>query len=178
MPLGMALLPILQYPDPRLRLPCLPVGGVTPEIKALVADMCETMYAAEGRGLAAPQIGVLKRIFVMDTEWTDEMRAPRVFIDPVLIDASDATSEFTEGCLSIPGVPTPVYRPSEVTLSWVGVDGMRYEERFSGIEAVCVQHEYDHLNGRLCIDLMEEGARRAASEVLAAMDGVAKVPEL
>lgn len=172
----MALLPILQFPDPRLRLPCLPVGRVTPDIETLVEDMLATMYAAQGRGLAAPQVGVLKRLFVMDVVWKDEERSPRVFLDPLITATSEETARFTEGCLSIPGVPSPVSRPAEVTLAWTALDGTRCSETFTGIGAVCVQHEYDHLNGRLCIDLMEEDARRAASETLAALDGIAKVP--
>lgn len=173
----MALLPILQFPDPRLRLPCLPVGEVTPDILTLTKDMLATMYAAEGRGLAAPQVGVLRRLFVMDVVWKDDERAPQVFIDPLITATSAEMASFTEGCLSIPGVPSPVSRPAAVTLEWTGPDGARRSETFTGIAAVCVQHEYDHLNGRLCIDLMEEEARRAASETLAALDGIAKVPQ-
>ncbi|MDR5652831.1 peptide deformylase [Ruixingdingia sedimenti] len=166
----MAVLQILTYPDPRLRRPCLPVGAVDAAVRQLAADMLETMYAAPGRGLAAPQVGVMLRLFVMDPDWRTGPPAPRICIDPEILDPSDATATCEEGCLSIPGVPAPVTRPAEVTLCWTGLDGIRRSERLAGIAATCAQHELDHLDGRLCIDLMDRAARAAAAPVLAALE--------
>lgn len=165
----MPLLPILHFPDPRLRRPALPVEAVTDEIRQLAADMLETMYAAPGRGLAGPQVGVMLRLFVIDVTWKEGTPDPRVFINPEIIDASDAMHTGTEGCLSIPGIPAEVTRPAEVTLRWLDPDGSQRVERMAGAAAICAQHELDHLNGRLIIDMMDEGARLAASPALAAM---------
>jgi peptide deformylase len=167
----MATLPILRYPDPRLRRLALPVGAVTGEIRALARDMLETMYAAAGRVLAGPQIGVLRRLFVIDVTWKEGARDPRVFLDPELIDASEATHTGAEGCLSIPGVPAQVTRPAEVMLAWTDLDGTRRTERLTGAESVCAQHELDHLNGRLIPDVMDEDARAAAAAALKALTG-------
>jgi peptide deformylase len=150
----------------------LPVGQVDDRVRGLAADMLQTMYAAPGRGLAGPQVGVLRRIFVIDVTWKEAERTPRVFIDPELIDASDALHTGPEGCLSIPGVPVAVTRPAEITLRWTDLDGETRTERLTGAEAVCAQHEFDHLNGRLIIDLMDEDARAAAAPALAALSGV------
>lgn len=166
----MALLPILRFPDPRLRRPCLPVAQIDDDLQRLAADMLETMYAAPGRGLAAPQVGILRRLFVMDTTWKEGLPSPRVLINPEILDASDATETRTEGCLSIPGIPAEVTRPAEVTLRWVDLSGAILEERMTGFAATCAQHELDHLNGRLCIDLMAEPARAAASAALSAFE--------
>ncbi len=163
------MLPILRVPDPCLRRVALPVGAVTDELRQLAADMLETMYAAPGRGLAGPQIGVLRRIFVIDTTWKEGARSPRVLIDPELIAASEATHTGIEGCLSIPGLPVVVTRPAEITLRWTDLDGATRTEHLTGVEAVCAQHELDHLNGRLINDLMDEEARAAASPELQAM---------
>lgn len=166
----MPILPILRYPDPRLRRPALPVGTVSPSIRQLAADMLETMYAAPGRGLAGPQVGAMLRLFVMDTGWREGERAPRVCLDPIILDASDREAAGPEGCLSIPGVPVHVSRPAEITLRWHDLEGGEHTERLSGFDAICAQHELDHLNGRLCIDLIDEAARQAVSPVLAAME--------
>jgi peptide deformylase len=114
-------------------------------------------------------VGVLRRIFVIDVTWKDGTRTPRVFLDPEIVAASDALHTGTEGCLSIPGLPVTVTRPAEVTLRWTGLDGARHEERLIGPEATCAQHELDHLNGRLIIDLMDEAARAEASPALRSM---------
>jgi peptide deformylase len=167
----MAILPILRYPDPRLRRLAVSVGTVTGEVRALARDMLETMYAAPGRGLAGPQVAVLRRLFVIDVTWKEGARDPRVFLDPELIDASEATHTGAEGCLSIPGVPAQVTRPAEVMLAWTDLDGTRRTERLTGAEAVCAQHELDHLNGRLILDLMNEDARAAAAPALKALAG-------
>lgn len=165
----MPLLPILHFPDPRLRRPALPVEAVSDEIRQLAADMLDTMYAAPGRGLAGPQVGVMLRLFVIDVTWKEGTPDPRIFINPEILDASDAMHTGTEGCLSIPGIPVEVTRPAEVTLRWIDPDSGQRTERLTGDAAICAQHELDHLNGRLIIDLMDEGARLAASPVLAAM---------
>lgn len=165
----MTILNILKFPDPRLRRIALPVAEVTAEIRSLAADMLETMYAAPGRGLAGPQVGALSRIFVMDVTWKDGTPEPFVCINPEITGFSEETASFTEGCLSIPDVPGEVVRPAEIDLSWTDLSGTRRHKRMSGMEAVCAQHEFDHLNGRLCIDLMSEPARFEASPRLQAM---------
>jgi len=166
----MSLLPILCYPDARLRRICLPVGTPGDEIRQLAADMLETMYAAPGRGLAAPQVGVLKRLFVMDPGWKEGAPAPLICLDPEILDASDEQATGPEGCLSIPDLPVSVSRPAWVLLRWHGLDGQMYTEKLTGMAAVCAQHELDHLNGRLIIDLMDADSRRAAAPALAALE--------
>jgi len=164
-----AVLPILRYPDPRLRRIAVPVASITDDIRALAEDMLETMYAAPGRGLAGPQVGVLQRIFVVDVSWKEGDRTPRVFVNPEVIETSEAVETRTEGCLSIPDLPVAVTRPAEVTLRWTDLEGAPRTERLTGAEAVCAQHELDHLNGRLIIDLMDEDARAEAAPALKAM---------
>lgn len=166
----MALLDILRLPDPRLRRVCTPVVRIDEGIRELAADMLETMYAAPGRGLAAPQVGITLRLFVVDTTWKEGTPNPRVFVNPVILDTSDTMATRTEGCLSIPGVPCDVTRPEEITLQWTDLDGAILTERLRGIDAVCVQHEFDHLNGRLCIDLVDEWDRAEISEQLLEME--------
>lgn len=163
----MSVLEILHYPDARLRRVCLPVGAPDDGIRQLAADMLETMYAAPGRGLAAPQVGVLRRLFVMDPAWKEGTPAPLVCLDPEILDAADAECTGPEGCLSIPGVPVTVSRPEWVLLRWHDLDGQVRTERLAGAAAVCAQHELDHLNGRLIIDLMDTEARVAAAVPLA-----------
>ena len=162
------LLPIVLYPDPILRRPCTPA---VPDdtTRQLAADMLETMYAAPGRGLAGPQVGVARRIFVMDTTWREGTPTPRICLNPEILEASDTLATHTEGCLSIPGVPAQVARPDWIVLRWTDLDGTPRTERLDGFDAIAAQHELDHLNGRLCIDLMDEGERIAASPALAAL---------
>jgi len=147
----MALLPILQLPDPRLREVCAPVTQFDATFKQLAGDMLETMYAAPGRGLAGPQVGVLQRIFVMDAGWKEGHPSPLVCINPVIKDAS-GTAITTEGCLSIPNRPVRISRPTVVRMAWQDLAGRHCEGFFEGFGAVCVQHERDHLDGILCID--------------------------
>lgn len=163
------ILPITRFPDSVLRRPCLPVTAIDDAIRQLAADMLETLYAAPGRGLAAPQVAVTLRLFVMDCTWKEGTPSPRVCINPEIVAASGTLATNTEGCLSIPGVPAQVARPDWVVLRWRDLDGRHREERLTGFEAVCAQHELDHLNGRLCIDLMDEDARVAASPLLSAL---------
>ena len=146
------MLPIRQVPDDVLRLVCDPVVAFDDDLACLSQDMLATMYAAPGRGLAAPQVGVISRVFVMDVTWKDGTPAPQVFVNPEVIAASDAVVTQDEGCLSIPGDLASVTRPAEVSLRWQGLDGVVQTGSFTGFAAACVQHEIDHLNGILCTD--------------------------
>lgn len=147
------LRPILIHPDPRLKKVCDPLAEVTPEIRRLAEDMLETMYDAPGVGLAAPQIGITKRLLVMDCvkEGTPE---PMVMINPEITWRSEDLSTYEEGCLSIPDQYAEVIRPALVRVSWIDLDGKTQEEEFSDLWATCVQHEIDHLNGKLFIDYL------------------------
>ncbi len=151
----MSLRPILIHPDPRLRKACEPVTKVTDEIRALADDMLQTMYDAPGVGLAAPQVGVLKRVLVMDCI-KDPVVAPRpmVLINPEVTWTSAETNTYEEGCLSIPEQYADVTRPAEVQVRWTDLEGKTQEEQFGGLWATCVQHEIDHLNGKLFIDYL------------------------
>jgi peptide deformylase len=149
----MALRDILLHPDPRLKKAADPVGPITDEIRRLADDMLETMYDAPGIGLAAPQVGVGKRMLVMDCV-KEEGATPRplVLLDPEITWTSEALNTYEEGCLSIPEHYADVTRPAEVEVAWTGLDGQRHTERFDRLWATCVQHEIDHLNGTLFID--------------------------
>ncbi|MDZ7905102.1 MAG: peptide deformylase [Cypionkella sp.] len=142
---------ILIHPDPRLKKPCEPIAKVTPDIAALAADMLETMYDAPGVGLAAPQVGVLMRLFVMDCI-KDGPPEPMVLINPEVVWSSEATNVYEEGCLSIPDQYAEITRPETVRVTWTDLNGAACEREFSGLWATCAQHEIDHLNGRLFID--------------------------
>lgn len=147
--------PILLHPDPCLKKVCAPVGAVTPEVGALAEDMLATMYDAPGVGLAAPQVGVLSRLLVMDCIKDPEVTPkPMVLIDPEVTWASDERNTYEEGCLSIPEHYAEVERPARVRVSWTALDGTRQEEEFSDLWATCVQHEIDHLDGKLFIDYL------------------------
>ncbi|SMY06491.1 peptide deformylase [Flavimaricola marinus] len=163
----MTLRPVRLWPDPVLCQVCPPVAAVDAEVRALAADMLETMYAAPGRGLAAPQVGVLSRLFVMDITWKEAEPDPMVFINPEILAASEEQATFEEGCLSIPDVLTPVTRPAQVRMAWTDLDGHRQERAFEGVAAVCVQHELDHLNGIVTFDRLAPDARAAAEEAYA-----------
>lgn len=153
----MAVLPILQWPDPRLSQICAPVENE--EIKPLVRDMFDTMYAAGGRGLAAPQVGVMKRLFVMDCTWKEGERTPMAIINPFIMAAERIPVTGEEGCLSIPGVLVPVERHKAVTLTWSEPRGDIHMADFDGFEAVCIQHELDHLNGVITFDRIDPALR-------------------
>ena len=144
---------ILLHPDPRLKQVCAPVPDLTDARRKLAADMLETMYDAPGIGLAAPQVGVLERLIVIDCV-KEEGEAPRplVMFNPEILAASDATSTYEEGCLSIPEHYADVTRPAEVQVRWIDNDGAEQTEEMAGLWATCVQHEIDHLDGRLFID--------------------------
>ncbi len=147
--------PILIHPDPRLKKPCEPIAAITPEIVTLASDMLQTMYDAPGIGLAAPQVGVMKRLIVMDCEKrTDAPPQPMVLINPVVLWTSEELSTYEEGCLSIPDQYADVQRPAEVRVGWRDLDGSEQERQFDGLWATCVQHEIDHLAGKLFIDYL------------------------
>lgn len=149
----MTIRPILIHPDPRLKKPCTPVDGVTDEVRALAADMLATMYDAPGVGLAAPQVGVLQRIIVMDCNKAPEAEPrPMALINPEILWESADRVMSEEGCLSLPEQYAPVERSAEVRVRWTDLDGAVQEETFGGLWAVCAQHEIDHLNGVLFID--------------------------
>lgn len=160
------LLPILRWPDPRLSQPCAP-AVLDDALRALAADMLETMYAAPGRGLAAPQVGHLVRMFVMDVAWKTGTPAPMVFVNPE-IELLGTLVSGAEGCLSIPGPVTEVERAAQVRVRWTDLQGQRQEAVLDGFAAICVQHEYDHLDGILTLDRLSPEARaKAEAEVLA-----------
>jgi peptide deformylase len=153
----MAVLPIIEVPDPRLRAISTPVEAVTDETRALIADMFDSMYAARGIGLAAVQIGVPKRVIVMDLQEKDgedgkPIREPRVFINPEILDPSDDQSIYTEGCLSVPDQYADVERPARCRVKWLDEDGKPHDEVFEGLLATCIQHEMDHLQGIVFLD--------------------------
>lgn len=139
-------------PDDLLRVECAPVVVFDDDLVRLAKDMLATMYAAPGRGLAAPQVGVTSRLFVMDVTWKDGDPAPQVFVNPEIVATSPEEVTQDEGCLSIPGDLVPVTRPAEVSLRWHGLDGLMQRADFTGFAAACVQHEIDHLDGILCTD--------------------------
>ncbi len=145
--------PILIHPDPRLKKPCDPVAEFTPDLAELAQDMLETMYDAPGIGLAAPQIGVMKRVLVMDCI-KDGPPRPMVLINPQIVWSSEDQSVYEEGCLSIPDQYAEVKRPESVRVTWQDATGAPQEEQFDGLWATCVQHEIDHLDGKLFIDYL------------------------
>ena len=157
----MALLPILEYPDPRLKKVAAPVPAVTPEIRKLVADLAETMYAAPGVGLAATQVDVHRRVIVIDvSEAKDELR---VFINPELLSA-EGEAECEEGCLSVPGYYDKVTRAARIRVLALNERGEAFELDAEGLLAVCIQHEMDHLQGKVFVEYLSplKRARLAA----------------
>ncbi|QPC43843.1 peptide deformylase [Kaustia mangrovi] len=148
----MAIREIVKIPDPVLKAPSETVPAVTDEVRALLDDMLETMYDAPGIGLAAVQIGVPKRLVVIDLAKEDEEADPLFLINPEIVWASEAESEYEEGCLSIPDVNDVVTRPAEVKVRFLDRDGAEQEMHCDGLLATCVQHEVDHTNGILFID--------------------------
>ena len=153
----MAIRTIVEVPDPRLREISKPVESVDDELRSLVADMFETMYDAPGIGLAAIQVGVPKRVLVIDLQEPEEqdgepVKDPRVFINPEILTTSDHEVPYTEGCLSVPDQFAEVDRPDRVRARWMELDGKVREEEIDGLLAVCLQHEMDHLEGVLFID--------------------------
>ncbi len=148
----MTVLPILIIPDKTLKMKSEPVTGVDGQLRKLMDDMCATMYAAPGIGLAAVQIGVLKRVVVLDVSREEETRTPLHFVNPEITWVSEETSAYDEGCLSIPEVYEEVIRPSQCHVSYVDYDGAEQKLECDGLLATCIQHEIDHLNGVLFLD--------------------------
>lgn len=153
----MSVLPLVFYPDLRLAQPCAAVGDE--DLRGLIADMFDTIYAAPGRGLAGPQVGVMKRVFVMDCTWKEGAKTPMAFLDPEIIASSAEKDTHEEGCLSIPGLMVPVVRPTAITVHWKDASGTAQEQSFDGFEARCIQHEMDHLDGCVTLDHLSEAAR-------------------
>ena len=148
----MTIKQIQLVPDPILRKTALPVEKITDSIKQLLDDMAETMYDAPGIGLAAPQIGELKRLIVMDCSRDEETNELWQMINPTIIQSSEESSTLEEGCLSIPGYNSEVSRPNWVELKYKDINGKEQQIKAEGLLAACVQHEIDHLNGILFID--------------------------
>ena len=148
----MAIRPILIAPDPRLKVVSTPVEKVNAEIRKLAEDMADSMYEAEGIGLAAVQIGVPKRVIVMDLDQKDGKKDWRVFINPKITWASEEMATFEEGCLSVPDIWDDVERPARIKAEYLDLDGKKIEMEADGMLATCLQHEMDHLEGILFID--------------------------
>ena len=152
----MSVRPIVKWPDPRLSTLCEPVEQA--ELGPLIADIFDTMYAAKGRGLAGPQVGVLQRIFMMDAGWKDGTKTPLVMINPEIMPEGDRVS-LDEMCLSVPDVAVPVSRSESVCARWSDEEGALQTARFSGAEARIIQHEFDHLEGKLHFDRVSAETR-------------------
>ena len=148
----MAIRTILTAPDPRLKKKSKPVDSVDAEVRQLMDDMLETMYAAPGIGLAAPQIDVLKRVIVLDIDREDTKTGPLLMANPEIVEASDEDVVYEEGCLSLPEHYSDVVRPARVTVRYLDRDGAQKELACEGLLATCVQHEIDHLDGILFVD--------------------------
>ena len=181
----MAILPILETPDPLLRTISTPVDAIDADLQTLIDDMFETMYDAPGIGLAAVQVGVPKRLLVIDLQEPDPdadpeacddhgcghdhrpvKRNPRVFINPEILDPSDDISVYSEGCLSVPDIYADVERPAAIRARWQDLDGTVHEEVMEGLMATCLQHEMDHLEGVLFIDHLSRLKRQMALKKL------------
>ncbi|MHA7816452.1 MAG: peptide deformylase [Pseudohaliea sp.] len=146
----MAIMDILSFPDPRLRTRAAPVESVDDTLRSLVDDLFETMYDAGGIGLAATQVNVHQRLLVMDT--SPERDQPRVYINPEFEILDPQLGEYDEGCLSVPGFYETVNRPQRIRVSALGRDGEAFTEELEGLAAICLQHEVDHLDGKLFVD--------------------------
>ena len=158
----MALLPILSFPDPRLRTIAKPVEAVTDQIRQLAADMFETMYAAPGIGLAATQVDQHIQLIVMDL--SENKDQPMVFINPKVIPQTEETLPYEEGCLSVPQIYDKVERPSRVKIEAMNLEGEQFEIETDGLLAICIQHEMDHLSGKLFVDYLSPLKRQRARE--------------
>ena len=152
----MSILNILHFPDPRLRQKAEPVADVNDEIRTIVDDMFETMYEAPGIGLAAVQVNVLKRMITIDI--SEDKSQPLCFINPEIVQSS-GTEEMEEGCLSVPGIYEMVSRAEQITVRYLDRDGKTVELEAEGLLAVCIQHEIDHLDGKLFVDYLSEMKR-------------------
>ena len=148
----MAVLQILEFPDPRLRTVAKPVAEVDDALRSLVDNMIETMYDASGIGLAATQVNVHQRLLVIDT--SEERNAPTVYINPEVTVLDDTLGSYDEGCLSVPGFYEEVNRPRRIRVQALNRDGESFEEELDGLAAICLQHEIDHLDGKLFVDYL------------------------
>ena len=182
----MAIREILEVPDPRLKTVSTPVEIFDEDLKTLVADMFETMYAAHGIGLAAIQVGVPSRVLVIDLQPEDEdaepeectehgghshthrplKKEPRIFVNPEILDPADELNTYQEGCLSVPEIYADVERPKTCRVRWQDLEGNVHEEEMDGLMAVCIQHEKDHLEGVLFIDHLSRLKRTMALKKL------------
>jgi peptide deformylase len=162
--------PILLHPDPRLKKVCAPVDDVSDRLRTLAEDMLETMYDAIGIGLAAPQVGVMERLIVLDCA-DDKRESPRptIMFNPEVTGFSDATNVYEEGCLSLPDQYAEVTRPAEVEVRWIDQNGKEQTAGFDGRWATCVQHEIDHLNGKLFIDYLKPLRRQLITRKMVKM---------
>lgn len=149
----MALLPILHYPDPRLHQSATPVTEFTAQLKQLAEDMTETMYAAPGVGLAAPQVNVHQRLIVVDV--SEDKNGLMVLVNPQII-AREGEQEYEEGCLSVPGVYSKITRAARVKVKAQDLEGAPFEVEADGLLAVCLQHEIDHLDGKVFVDYLSQ----------------------
>lgn len=150
----MAILPIIRYPDPRLKQVSKPVTIFDERLKTLIADMTETMYDAPGIGLAAPQVNVHERVIIID--FSENHDALQIFINPEIITASKEKAPFDEGCLSVPGIYEKIERPASVTVRAQDIEGNFFEVEAKEMLAVCLQHEIDHLNGFMFVDYLSQ----------------------
>ena len=148
---------------------CDAVPEISGHTRALIRDMFDTMYNAKGRGLAAPQIGVLQQVFVMDADWKQGQLAPMAMINPMILKSSAAQSDIEEACLSIPGVSATIRRPEEISVRWTDLDGTQQTRDFDGVQARIIQHEVAHLFGQVIFDaLSPEGSAALESRYLEA----------
>ncbi|MBV9570869.1 MAG: peptide deformylase [Alphaproteobacteria bacterium] len=158
----MSIRPVLTAPDPRLKAMSEDVAQVNDELKKLIDDMLETMYAEDGIGLAAIQVGVPKRLLVMDLAQKEGRREPQAFVNPRILWASDETTTVQEGCLSVPDIWEDVERPTRITAEFLDRDGTLKTVEANGLLSTCLQHEMDHLNGVLFIDHLSKLKRSMA----------------
>ncbi len=161
---------IILHPDPRLKKVAAPVADLSDDLRALANDMLETMYDAPGIGLAAPQVGVMNRLIVLDcVKGENEAPRPLVMFNPEVLAVSDERNVYEEGCLSIPEQFADVERPAAVRVGWLDQTGTPREEEFSGLWATCVQHEIDHLEGKLFIDYLKPLRRQMITRKMVKM---------
>lgn len=146
----MAVLDILEFPDPRLRTVAKPVQAVDDDLRTLIDNMIETMYEASGIGLAATQVNVHQRLLVLDT--SEDRDSPMVFVNPEVIIIDETLGSYDEGCLSVPGFYEEVNRPQKIRVDALGRDGTPFSQELDGLPAICLQHEIDHLDGKLFVD--------------------------
>jgi len=159
----MAKMEILEFPDPRLRTVAQPVTRFDAELHQLADNMVETMYDAQGIGLAASQVDVRLRLLVLDV--SEDRDAPRVYVNPEII-AREGSEVFEEGCLSVPGIYAEVTRSEKVTVSAQDIEGKPFAEELTGLHAICLQHEIDHLDGKLFVDYLSPLKRRMVAKKL------------